>query len=677
MKKFIIFAFLITFFSFISNLNAVTNIQKPREDFLPGEVLIIFKPNLSIFTINKIISEIGGSVRNKINLPKGKIYRISLQEKTQSIVQNTMEKMKSNPNYTDKIIAVEPNMKRYVQIESKITPFSQSNDPFLSLQWGYFNVDGNFSMTPTSSMLTVAVIDTGIDYTHPDLKDKVIKGPDYINADTDPMDDLGHGTHVAGIIGAKTNNGMGIAGIAWNSKVMAIKAIGADGTGSDFDVIQGILYAANNPSVKIVNMSLGGNYSEAEEIAVDYLVNTKGKLLIASAGNNNTNVPLYPAGFSTTFPNKVIAVAAHKDDNCKASFSNYGSWISISAPGVNILSTFPMNMMDYVYLSGTSMAAPFVSAAAALLWSQNPTLTNEQIGQLLVTRTSPTPLNRDGVCWPNDGSTFGRLNLANLLENTTIVSEDFGILYGIVMDAETGLPLSGATVTTKKPDNTITGKDVVPVYGATIHPYTQDIFYEYYGLFSIVARDAGTTQNLTITKTKYGTFSNNYNIITDFIYAGFIPIPPSKPFYWLTITWNPTYTGPASYDSYLFADYTDDTKDTLIYYDNLGSFYSEPYARFLWDSDSPASFLQINSETIRISRIARGATYYYYIYDWGVGLGSNEWTASGIKAYIWKWSGTKPVLINVLTPPAGQVGRFWDVGYISNGVFTVTNTISD
>jgi hypothetical protein len=527
-------------------------------------------------------------------------------------------------------------------------------------------------MTPSSPTLTVAVIDTGVDYNHPDLLGKVIKGPDYINADNDPMDDLGHGTHVAGIIGAKSNNGLGIAGIAWNSKILAIKALGADGLATSFDIVQGILYAANNTSVKIVNMSLGGDYSEAEELAVDYLVNTKGKLLIASAGNNNTNTKNYPAGFSTTYPNKVIAVAAHNDDNCKANFSNYGTWVSISAPGASIISTFPTSMMDYVYLSGTSMAAPFVSAAAALVWSQNPTLTNEQIGNLIITKTSPTPLLRNDVCWPNDGSTFGRLNLANLLENTTLMNEDFGILYGIAMDAESGLPLSGATVTTKL-GTTITGKDIVPIYGAVIHPYTQSIFYEYMGVFSVVARGAFTTQNLTITKNKYATYSNNFYIVDNFLRTGFYPIPPSKPYYWLTITWNPNYTGTALYDSILYAE----NSDIYVYFDNPGSFYEKPYARLLWDSDSPMNYLQMNSETIRISKVITGETYHYYVDDWGTGNGSDQWISSGIKAYIWKWSGTKPVLVNEVTPPSGQTGRSWYICTINGGNISIINTIQD
>lgn len=676
MKKIFSLIIFIVYLCFLPILHASTNVPIPRDAYAPGEVIVVFKPNVSIFTINKIVSEIGGSLKQKINLPKGKICRIVFPGKNQLIVQNTIDRIKTNDRYSDKIIVVEPNLKRYAQINNEITTFSQSNDIYLSYQWGYFNIDGNFSMTPSSSTLTVAVIDTGVDYTHPDLIGKVIKGPDYINADSDPMDDMGHGTHVAGIIGAKANNGIGITGVAWNSKILGIKGLGADGSGTTYDIVQSIIYAANNTSVKIVNMSLGGTYSLAEEIAVDYLVNTKGKLLIAAAGNDGSNIPIYPAGFSTQYPYKVIAVAAHSNDNCKASFSNYGTWVSISAPGVDILSTFPMSIMDYMYLSGTSMATPFVSAAAALVWSQNPTMTNDQIGQLLITRTSQNPLLRDDSCWPNDGSTFGRLSLANLLENTTINTNDFGTIYGIAMDAETGLPLSGGTATTKL-GTTITGKDIVPVYGAAIDPYTQNVFYEYYGLFSITARGAGTNQNLTISKSKYASYNNNFDIINDFIYAGFIPIPPIKPYYWLTITWSPNYSGTARYDSYLFADYIDNSKDTLIYYNWPGSFYLEPYARLLWDSDSPMSSLQMNSETIRIFKILTGVTYYYYIEDWNTGNGSNQWLNSGIKAYIWKWSGTKPVLLNVITPPSGQGGRYWDIGYISGSTFTVTNTISD
>ncbi len=248
------------------------------------------------------------------------------------------------------------------------------------------------------------MLDTGVDYLHPDLAGRIIKGYDFVNADADPMDDFGHGTHVAGIITAVQNNGKGIAG-ASNAKVVAVKVLGAQGWGTSFDIASGIIYCANRTDVKVLNLSLGGSYSTQIQNAVDYAVNSKNKLVVAAAGNDNTyeTTNAYPAALSIDFPNKVLAVAASgkwidDGDNsyneylCKADYSNYGDWISVVAPGSDILSTTPwdkpfyMNFQwgvptRYAYMSGTSMATPFAAAAAARGWGFKPTETNEQIGR--------------------------------------------------------------------------------------------------------------------------------------------------------------------------------------------------------------------------------------------------------------------------------------------------------
>lgn len=657
---------------FLSLFTCSLVLARDKTDFVPGEVIIMFKPNVTSLVAKKIVESIGGAIKGKVVTPKAKIYKVAIKDITYDGIISTSESINQS-SYKDKIIAVEPNLKRYAQRGGNVSTQSLSNDAYLGLQWGYFDINAGFSMASTTTTPTVAIIDTGVDYTHIDLVGKVIKGPDYVNADTDPMDDMGHGTHVAGIIAAKPNNSFGIAGVAGYSKVLAIKVLDSSGSGTTFDIVQGITYAANNTSVKIVNMSLGGyTPSQAELTAVDYLVNTKGKLLIAAAGNDDVNTKLYPAGYATDFPNKVIAVAAHGNDHCKAPFSNYGSWVSISAPGKDIFSTYPVTLGEYEYLSGTSMATPFVAAAAALVWGKNPSFMNEQIGQLLTSRTSLSTLHRDGTCWPNDGSTFQMLNLMHLLENDVWETEKFFIVYGIAMDAETGLPLTGAKITSKT-GFTLTGSDIVPYYGKLIHPYQNDVLLEYYGLFSLAVRNDSMSNNtINISKKKYGSFSTSIFWGIGFENIGFIPIPPSKPSIWLTITWEPSYSGPARYDSFVYTSQA----DINFGYNYPGSLVLSPYVRFLWDSDSAYSPLQANSETIRIAKYAVGETYRYYIEDWGTGAGSTEWLRSGIKAYIWKWRGTKPILVNIVTPPTGA-GGIWIVCDISGSSINIVNSLVD
>lgn len=216
------------------------------------------------------------------------------------------------------------------------------------------------------SDVLVCVIDTGIDYTHPELSTRYLNlGYDWVNDDNDPMDDHSHGIHCAGTIAATINNSLGIAGMA-NVSLMAEKFLSASGSGSTTDAIEAVLHAVDAGADIISNSWGGGGYSEALEDAFEYAYNHN-VVCIAAAGNSATSTPQYPSYYSN-----VIAVSATNNADQLASFSNYGSHIDVAAPGVDILSTVPTSMGSYDYMSGTSMACPHVAGVAALIKSAFP-----------------------------------------------------------------------------------------------------------------------------------------------------------------------------------------------------------------------------------------------------------------------------------------------------------------
>ncbi len=198
-------------------------------------------------------------------------------------------------------------------------------------------------------------------YDHPDLAGKVIRG-DHVDNDWDPYDGNGHGTHTAGIAAAVTNNARGIAGMAPEATIYAVRVLDESGSGTLQNVANGIIHAADN-GADVINLSLGSpNDSITLKEAVDYAWN-KGVVVVAAAGNDGSAQPTYPAYYSDA-----IAVAATDSDESKASFSNYGNWVDVAAPGVNIYSTYTDG--GYASLSGTSMATPHVAGLAGLLDAQ-------------------------------------------------------------------------------------------------------------------------------------------------------------------------------------------------------------------------------------------------------------------------------------------------------------------
>jgi subtilisin family serine protease len=253
--------------------------------------------------------------------------------------------------------------------------------------WGY---------NTGSSEVIVAIIDSGVDLSHPEFSGRLVAGRDYANEDNDPSDDHGHGTHVAGIAAAAGNNGIGVAGTAWNARIMPIKVLDQDGYGYYFWWIQGINYAINN-GARVINMSLvGTGDSQALQDAVTTAYDN-GVLVVAAAGNcggqdykevegcDYQDQPKYPAAHSN-----VLAVASTTPEDGQSSFSNQGSYVDIAAPGSAISSTGWVDDEEtdctnrYCEKNGTSMAAPFVAGLAALIYSEYPHYSPDQVAQAIV-----------------------------------------------------------------------------------------------------------------------------------------------------------------------------------------------------------------------------------------------------------------------------------------------------
>ncbi len=377
-----------------------------REEYLQNEIIVKVKPLKANQLFEKLErynsaikakSLLGNIVKNyEIKDSKKLFYPPQTEIKSlpidASISKNNQEQIKKIEEEMDRFYII--NLPENISVESAVKAyqnlpeieyagpnyimraFTSPNDPAFSqgLQWGLENINASLAWDYSrgSTNEIIATVDSGADYNHPDLSAKIIKGYDFVFDDNDPMDEAGHGTSVAGVIAASTNNNTGIAGVAWNNKVLAVKALasnGSDVTGSYTDVANAIRYAADH-SAKVINMSIGSTYDSPEiKSAIQYAY-AKNCVLIAAAGNDNKNQVNYPAGYS-----EVLAVAATDSDNKKSvwsspsSGSNYGLWVDICAPGTSIYSTLPGS--GYGYSNGTSLATPFVSGVAGLILANN------------------------------------------------------------------------------------------------------------------------------------------------------------------------------------------------------------------------------------------------------------------------------------------------------------------
>jgi thermitase len=274
----------------------------------------------------------------------------------------------------------------YAEPETVVSCKLALSHPMASRQGGLRSVGAPraWDLTRGRPEVVVAVLDTGIDLEHPDLRARLVPGISFVPGTFSPQDDHGHGTHVAGIVGAEPLTPDGAMGVAPGCRLMPVKVLDAQGSGTTSRICQGIVWAVDH-GARVLNLSLGGaGGGKSLEAAVAYAI-SRGVVVVAAMGNEGANIQEYPAGYPG-----VIAVGATDDGGRVASFSNIGRWISLSAPGSDIYSTMPMRSFTLLsedpgaapghgVLSGTSMATPFVTGVAALMISLQPMLTPDAL----------------------------------------------------------------------------------------------------------------------------------------------------------------------------------------------------------------------------------------------------------------------------------------------------------
>lgn len=343
-------------------------------EYVPGELIVQFKPGLRTAAETSILASEDATLEQRLAAPRSAVVRLPKGASVPAAVRSF--ELRAG------VAGAQPNFVYRAQVIPSDLRFAE--------QWGLVRIGAPaaWDAGTGSRSVTVAVADTGVDLDHPDLSPNIAPGGhDFVGNDEDPSDEQGHGTHVAGIIGALGNDGRGVTGVNWNVGLLPVRVLDASGRGTTATIAEGFRYAASR--ARIVNASLGGAVNDpALEAAIAAYPET---LFVVAAGNSGTSNDVLPS-FPCAYPEpNVVCVAATDATDALAYFSNVGpATVDLAAPGVSILSTWRDG--DYYSASGTSMAAPHVAGAAALVWSRNPALNAAQVKSALLGSVDPLGL---------------------------------------------------------------------------------------------------------------------------------------------------------------------------------------------------------------------------------------------------------------------------------------------
>lgn len=370
-------AFFLLFFT-----SSITHLSHASEDYVPDELIVKMKSGADETRALSKVRSRGAVVRKSFSSLRMMVVQLSPGDS----INDAQSALENNPD-------IEYVEKNYI-VNAHLTP----NDTRYGQQWYLGTIDAPQAWNTETGdpNVVIAVLDTGVESTHEDMSGKLLPGCSVLGSfdenscGSNVDDNYGHGTGVAGTAAARTNNGIGVAGVCWNCMILPVKVLGDSGSGSVADTVEGMLYARqyalSNPSKKVViNMSLGRDCQssgvlQSEQDAINAAWNA-GILIVASAGNDGNSNMQCPAS-----ADHVIAVSATTSSDTKASFSSYGSYIDLAAPGVgivNLLGTSNVAGSFYTNWSGTSFSAPIVSGVAGLVWSANMSKTNAQVEQIL------------------------------------------------------------------------------------------------------------------------------------------------------------------------------------------------------------------------------------------------------------------------------------------------------
>jgi len=364
----------------------------------PGVILVGVKPGEDIHNVTSQLREMGAPGKERATaimqaeavFPFAREAGIRLQSSAASKLARIYRlHLPPDVDVETGLMAARANPAiEYAEPDYLARPAAVPNDSLYSDQWGLEKIGAESGWDVTTGVIsvTIAILDSGIDLSHEDLSGQLwtnpgetagngvdddgnglvddVHGWNFLTNSGDLTDENGHGTQVAGVAAAASNNGSGVAGVCWNCRVMVVKIMQASGTVNYSDIAAGVAYAAGH-GAQVINLSLGG-YADSETLRTAIESAAATAVIAAGAGNDDTSTPFYPAAYP-----EVIAVVATDQTDTRASFSNYGSWVDVAAPGVEIKTTFAGND-SYGSENGTSMSAPFVAGLAGLLMSQYP-----------------------------------------------------------------------------------------------------------------------------------------------------------------------------------------------------------------------------------------------------------------------------------------------------------------